>query len=65
MAAVVVAGAQRRQSFVAHQHQELDLGEILRIGRVESAGAVLDGIAAVGGKGLVGAKRDLRQRRRR
>ena len=39
---VVVAGAQRRQPLVPHQHQELGLGQMLRGGRVEAGRPVLD-----------------------
>ena len=58
VARIVEMGVQRRQPFVPHQHQEMGLQHPLRIGGIEAAGAVFDGIAAVGRKGLADGQRD-------
>ena len=61
---IVELRAQRRQPLVAHQHQEIDLGQVPRRVRVEAARPVLDGIGAVERQRLAGRQRDLLQRAR-
>ena len=61
----VDTGAQRRQAFVAHQHQELGLGQVFRRLFVEFVVAALDRIGAVEGQGFAGCQRDGIQRLRR
>ncbi len=39
VASLVIAGFQRRQPLVPHQHQEFDLGKVLRGRGIEPAGA--------------------------
>jgi hypothetical protein len=56
-AVVVVARPQPRQGLVPHQHQELDLGLMLRVGGVESGRAVLDRVEAVAWE--IGASREV------
>ena len=62
IARIVEMGVQRRQPFVPHQHQEIGLRHPFRVGGIEAAGAVFDGVAAVGGQRLADAQRDARQR---
>ncbi len=65
VAGIVETGMQGRQPFVPHQHQKVGLRHPFRSRRVEAAGAVFDGVAAVGRQGLADAERDARQRFRR
>ena len=51
---IVEIGFERREPLIPHQHQEIDLRQIARIVRVETARAVFDGISAVAGDGLPG-----------
>ena len=48
MGRLIVAGAQRRQPLVTHQHQEALLGKIGGCRWVEAARPILDGIEPVG-----------------
>ena len=50
--------AQAGQPLVAHQHQKDGLGHPGRRLRIETAWAILDGIATVGGQGLAKAHND-------
>ena len=65
MARFIVIGAQRGQPLVPHQHEKALLGEIGRMGRVEAARAVLDGIEPVGRHGLAGFQPGACERLRR
>ncbi len=56
VARIVELGAQPRQPFVPHQHQEMRLRQPFRFRRVKTGGAVFDRVAAVGQKRLTGAK---------
>ena len=62
IARIVEMRAQRRQPFVPHQHQEIGLRHPFRVGWIKAAGAIFDGIAAIGRERLADAQRDPRQR---
>ena len=49
---VVEAAPQRGQALVAHQHEEVDLGQVARGIRIEPAGTVLDCVSPVERQGL-------------
>ena len=55
---IVEAAPQRGEPLVAHQHQEVDLGQMARSVRIEAAGPVLDGPGPVEGQGLTGRQLD-------
>ena len=56
VACLVESRSQLREAGVPHQHQELLLGQIGGVGRVEAGGAVLDGVHPVERHGLAGPK---------
>ena len=51
---IVEMGAQRRQPFVPHQHQEIGFAIHFGAAGSKPLGAVFDGVAAVGRKRLAG-----------
>ncbi len=53
----VEAAIERGEPLVAHQHQKADFGQMLRRGRIEAAGTVLDGPRAVEGHRFAGRER--------
>jgi hypothetical protein len=53
---IIELGPQAGQPSIPHQHQEVRFRQPFRLGRVETGGAVLDGVAAVGQKSLAGAQ---------
>ena len=62
VAFVLVMRPQSRQPLIAHQHQVKGLVQPGGLGRIEAAGAVFDGVAAVGRKRLAGLQHDGGQR---
>ena len=58
---VLVAGGERREALVTHQHQELRFWQICGCRRIEAARAVLDRVHPVGGQRPAGLKADARR----
>src|SRR5882762_7599648 len=65
VARILKMGLQSCQPFVPLRHQEMHLHHPFRIGGIKAAGAVFDGVTAIGGKCLADAQRNGWQRFRR